>query len=155
MYSAHGWTLPCMGGLQCLPMAYSEVQWEGSRGSCGSVVCIRFTGFEKRRSFALRLPDTLCASFWEISDTASEGVETNQRLLRYASSICAKLASRDIFFEFAWDSGFLSRQMWGTFSARMHWCPLESPAKRSVPKFSRSTCGTYNTLVITIRHLSI
>ena len=45
--------------------------------------------------------------------------------------------------------------MSSTFSAPMHQCSLDSPAERSIPKLSRSSCSTYDTLVITIFHSSI
>ena len=73
------------------------MQWEGFRGSRGRAMCTRFTGFEKCRSVALRLPNTFWTSFREFSDIAYECAETNQKLLRYASSICTKWASCDIF----------------------------------------------------------
>ena len=103
----HGRVSVSLGGLEGDAMG-------GFQESCGRAMCTRFTGgFEKRRSFALRLTNTMPTRFREFSNTAYERGET-----MYHQPVQNELPLI-IFVELVGDSTYLSSKMSGTFSAHM------------------------------------
>ena len=130
------------------------MQWEGFRGVAGG----RYAHGSQDSRNAVQSRSYCQIRFERVFGNFPISLMSTPKLTRSCCVMHHQSVQNEplaIFFELVRDSSFLSCQTSSTFSAHMHLCPLDSPAERSVPKLSESTCSTYNTLSITIFHSSI